>query len=166
MDGRESFLDFRGKLRPDVKALKALWPSVTPAAFKTVLTAVVAYLEHPEKFTPETHGQLLRASAMEPEPLQKLFTGLLLVFRAGVRSRHKAPELKKDLEEELKMPTELAALLVTALQSRRGAVGEAALERRPRLSTIKSVDWRVEGGCFSLWIGLLSLFFSSWGFAQ
>lgn len=38
---------------------------------------------------------------MDGDALQTLFTGLLLVVRAGIRSRHKPNELKQDLEEVL-----------------------------------------------------------------
>ncbi len=44
--------------------------------------------------------------------------GLLLTFRAGIRSRHKPAELKADLEEGLKMPSALADLLVRRFSAR------------------------------------------------
>lgn len=76
--------------------------------------------------------------------MRTLFAGLLLVFRAGVRSRHKAAEMKQDLEQDVKMPSELAQLLVTAIQNKREAVEQASLQRRPRCVSLKSLDWRVE----------------------
>lgn len=51
MASRESFLDFRGRLRPDVRALKPLWANVNVAQFKAVLVVVVQYLEAPERVT-------------------------------------------------------------------------------------------------------------------
>jgi hypothetical protein len=81
---------------------------------------------------------------LEPDVLATLFTGLLLVFRAGVRSRHKAAEMKQDVEQDLKMPAELAQLLVTAIQNKRGVVENVTVEKRPRCASLKSLDWRVE----------------------
>lgn len=144
MAARESFLDFRGKLRPDVRALKALMPVAT-APFKVVLGAVCTYLEHPERFGASSHAQLLAAAApLDAPAVQRLFTGLLLVVRAGLRSRHKPAEMQQDLEAELKMPAELAVLVAAAVQSRRAPLESAALERRPRCAALRDVDWRVE----------------------
>lgn len=101
-----------------------LWPSVQVPSFKAILMAVVKYLEQPEVFIGDAHAQLVKVASslfglspprqmampwlahslrqtcgVDGDVLQTLFTGLLLVVRAGIRSRHKPAELKQDLEE-------------------------------------------------------------------
>lgn len=109
MDARDSFLDVRGKLRPEAKRLRAVLPSLADQAVLAVAEAVIGY--HLGRWSETSFAKLVQASGLGSEQLETLFGGLLVVARAAARSRLAAKELAKDLENDLKMaPTAAAAV--------------------------------------------------------
>jgi hypothetical protein len=139
MEARESFLDVRGKLRPDVKRLRGLLPTVSDAAVAAVCEAVVGY--QLGRWSGATYPRVLAAAGLSPEQLHPLFSGLLAVCRAAARSRLKAPLLAADMQADLKMaPAAAAAAAALFVRLQQGGSGGA----REALPSVSGVAWRVE----------------------
>ncbi len=138
MDARESFLDVRGRLRPDAKRLRALLPTVSDATVATVSEAVAGYVLG--RWTAATYPRVLAASGLSPEQLHTLFSGLLVVCRAAARSRAKPPQLASDMQSDLRM-SPAAAAAAAALFARLQKSGEGP---RGRLPSVARLEWRVE----------------------
>ena len=139
MEARESFLDVRGKLRPAVKRLRAVLPSVSDEAVAAVCEAAAGY--QLGRWSEGTHGRLAAATALPPEQLHLLFAGLLAVARAAARSRLKPAQLAADMQTDLRMsPAAAAAAAALFARLQRGGA-EGARAALPQLARL---EWRVE----------------------
>ncbi len=137
-DARESFLDVRGRLRPEAKRLRTALPSTPDATVVLVCEAVLGYLAG--RWTSDTYGRVLAASGLSGEQLQVLFGGLLVVARAAARSRCKAGELAADMERELRMSRTAASAVGPLLAGLQRGAGKEEVA----LAKVARLEWRVE----------------------
>jgi COMM domain containing 5 len=96
-----------------------------------------SHLNHACTYT-HTHT---RAHAQEQ--LQLVFTCMITVLKAGFRERHKALDLKSDLEK-LNFPSYCVEAFVKVFKKKRKKIEKTALKSSIRYPTLKCANWRVD----------------------
>ena len=142
MEGRDSFLDVRGRVRSEARVLRG----ADEAALAAAAEAACAYVlgADPVAAFRRKRGEQKQAKEEEEEEemrlLESLFGGMLVVAHAAARSRLGPKDLAHDLESDLKMAPAVASTVANTL----ARLQKTVPEHGRAVPGMKRIEWRVE----------------------
>eukprot|EP01114_Cavostelium_apophysatum_P010805 TRINITY_DN2492_c0_g1_i1.p1 TRINITY_DN2492_c0_g1~~TRINITY_DN2492_c0_g1_i1.p1 ORF type:complete len:206 (-),score=36.64 TRINITY_DN2492_c0_g1_i1:80-697(-) len=110
----------------------------------TILRLVSEYLLNRVELTDEVFPSFAEKIGVDLQTLSVVFTGLLTLLRAAIKSRVKTDLIQKDLVQELRFPEYLANDILKLLKTNQAAFEEALVDNRLRYPTLQELRWRVD----------------------
>ncbi len=112
MDG---FTFLGAKIPLEIKKFFSLLPKLKQEDLRAVLLLVVSYIKGTE-ITESDFDAISGKSKVDKATLSTTFTGLLLLFRAAIRTRAKSEAIEKDLND-LRLPEYLVKDIAKILRT-------------------------------------------------